>query len=318
MRLAAAFVLLLSVVVPGYAGTVLIAVNQEDRVMLVDDRDHKLLASVAVGAGPHEIAVSPDGRRAYVANSGRGPDKPGHTITVIDVRKRRAAATWNLGEHSAHDVAVSSDGKLVWAACAGTQAVLEIDARSGRILRTFKTGREGGWMVTASPDDRNVYVAHLDGAGGITRIDRASGTASHIPTAEGEMGFAFTPDGRSLWAANYKDHQVREITVDRAGSAFPSGAKTPLRVRFAPDGRRAVITHAEPAELTVFDVGSRKIVGRVALPGRPKIVALDTKGVRAFISHPSNDSVSVVDLETFQVVGSIKTGKQPDGVASAR
>jgi YVTN family beta-propeller protein len=296
---------------------VLIAVNQEDRVMLIGDRDNKLLGSVAVGTGPHEIAVSPEGRRAYVADSGRGPNQPGNTITVIDIHRRGAVATWKLGEHSAHDVVVSSDGKLVWAACAATRAVLEIDSATGKTLKTWNTGREGGWMLTASADDRLVFVAHLE-TGGVTRIERSSGAVTHVPTPEGEMGFAITPDGKTLWAANSRDHQVREIAAEGgAGATFASGAKTPLRVRFTSDGKRGVITHADPPQLTVFEVASRKIVGRVALPQRPKIVALSAEGTRAYISHPEADSVSVVDLTKLAVIGSIKTGKQPDGVAYA-
>jgi YVTN family beta-propeller protein len=48
-------------------------------------------ARIAVGAAPKGLALSPDGKRLYVAN--RNDD----SISVVDTAARRAIATWNLG-----------------------------------------------------------------------------------------------------------------------------------------------------------------------------------------------------------------------------
>ena len=176
------------------AVTLLVANNGENTVALIDDKTGAVLKTLPTGEGPHEIAVSRDGRFAYVADSG-APTKPGNTITVIDLAKRGLAGKFTLGEHQPHDLRVSSDGKRLWAACAPTQSVVEVDTATGQITRTWKTGVDGGWMLMASSDDRTVSVAHLEG-GGLSLIDVASGKVTRVVTPKGEMGFDVAPDGQ--------------------------------------------------------------------------------------------------------------------------
>jgi YVTN family beta-propeller protein len=303
-----------------YAQKVVVAINQEDSAMVLNGKNHELIAKLPAGLGPHEIAVSRDGRYAYVANSGHGPNRPpGNSVTVLDLKQNTVRATWSVGDHRPHDVAVSRDGKRLWVASAPTKAVLEIDTSTGKVTREWNTGREGGWMLVATPDDKKIYVAHLE-QGGISAIDLSTGKLKHIETATGEMGFAVSPDGRELWAANFQNHTISIIDVksDTVSARIESGGKQPLRVRFTPDGKKALIPIASPPQVAVFDVAGRKVIDRIKLHKPPKIIAVSPNGKKAFVSHPSDDLVSVIDVAAQKVIASAKTGKQPDGVAVTR
>src|SRR5690348_10501533 len=74
-----------------WADTVVVVCKSDFQLALVDPATEKVLVKLPTGVGPHEVAVSPDGRTAYVSNFGRysvyppgdtAHDKAGHTITV--------------------------------------------------------------------------------------------------------------------------------------------------------------------------------------------------------------------------------------------
>ncbi len=301
-------------ILPAHAGTLLVANNGENNVALLDDQTGAVLTTLPTGEGPHEIAVSADGRFAYIADSG-APTKPGNTITVINLAKRQVAGKLTLGEHQPHDLRVSADGRRLWVASAPTQSAVEVDTMTGTVTRTWKTGVDGGWMLTASSDDRKVFVAHLEG-GGVSLIDLASGEVTRAITPKGEMGFDVSPDGGEVWAANAENSQISVVDA-RTGkilSTFSSGGQSPVRLKFTPDGKRVLVPTADK-KLIVFDASRRKLVATVELEFRPKVIAVSGDGKEAFIGHPSEDRVSVVDLSSLKVVRTLPTGKRPDGVA---
>jgi DNA-binding beta-propeller fold protein YncE len=290
---------------------VLVVSTAERTATLVDTGTLRPIARFPTGVGPHEVTVSHDQRYAYIADAG------GRTITVVDLARREVAATWDTGEGSQpHDLRASRDGAVVWAACAPLKAVLEIDADDGTIVRTFATGKEGGWMLAAAPDDARLYVAHLEG-GGISIIERKTGTVRYVPTARGEMALDVSPDGRQAWAANLETGQISVIDARRGevAATLSSGGKAPIRLKLTSDGKRAVVVHREPQVLVVLDVARRAPVATVPLPHPPKILALSPDGARAFITGPASATLTRVDLRAGRVLDVTPTAKTPDGIA---
>ena len=64
----------------GLTGTVVVLNKAEASASLLDAGTGRELAKVQVGSGPHEVAISPDGTTAVVANYGQR--QPGNTLTV--------------------------------------------------------------------------------------------------------------------------------------------------------------------------------------------------------------------------------------------
>ncbi|MEO6593290.1 MAG: hypothetical protein ABIP94_00895, partial [Planctomycetota bacterium] len=75
-----------------------------ERLLVCNKADHSLsifdpgtrreVAVVQTGEGPHEVAVSPNGRTAVVTDY--GAQKPGSTLTVVDVVEGKALRTIEL------------------------------------------------------------------------------------------------------------------------------------------------------------------------------------------------------------------------------
>ena len=318
MLLASALAVLVALGSTPTRNLVLVASNAENSVALVDAGTLREVARLPVGVGPHEVAVSPDGRTAYVANCGRrGEGPPETTVSVLDLVERTVRTRFDLAPHKPHDLRVSRDGALLFVASAPTRALLEVDTKTGAIRKVWETGQEGGWMVTSTPDDRKIYAANYEG-GSVSVVDRAGGSVRTIPFTAA-MGMDVSPDGRELWVANANENTIAvvDVATDRILATFPSGDKGAVRLKFTPDGSRVVVPHDEGKSLVVFDARKRSVAGRVALPVAPKVIALSGDGRTAYISSPPADSALVVDLKAWKIAAQVPVGKTPDGMAWA-
>jgi DNA-binding beta-propeller fold protein YncE len=302
------------------AQTLAVAFPEQHRVLLFDTRTYDSVASVAVGRGPHEIAVTPDGRSFYVGNTAKSGTPERLTVTRIDLGESVRTSTLDAGDCAGlHDLRVSRSGRLLWIACARVPAVAEIDLRDGARRRQWRTTLDGGWMLAASPDDRRIFVAHLEGQA-VTVIDRERGAVTTMPGPGPEYGVEVAPaGGGEVWVTAPDSCRVTVLDAegDSVLAAFASPGKGPGRIAFASKGRLAAIVHDEPATLTLFDVPSRTSVASIPLAAVPKVLALSPDGRFAAVSHPDAKLVSIVDLERRAVARTIPVPSTPDGVAFA-
>ena len=301
------------------AQTLAVALTEENRVLLFDTRTYDSVASVPVGPAPHEIAAAPDGRHLYVGNTGASGRPERRTVTRIDVADQAQTTVIEAGDCAGlHDLRVSRSGRLLWISCARVPAVAEIDLATGKVRRQWRTTLDGGWMLTASPDERRIFVAHLE-AQAVSVIDRERHTTVTVPGPGPQIGIEVTPSGREVWvtAADSGRVTVLDAASGRVLASFPSGGEGPARVRFTPDGRLAVIPHDVSSTLTLVDVASRTPIASVPLEAVPKVLALSPDGRVAVVSHPEAKLISVVDLERRAVGRTLELPGVPDGVAYA-
>ena len=168
-------VAIVAIVASGGAGPVnadlLIVLNKSDHeAVLVDPARLAPVARIPTGRGPHEVAVSPDGRRAYVSNygmygvfrEGQRVNEPGHPLSVIALERRAVVDTFDLGTYAKpHGIAVSRDGTALWVTCEDSRAVLEVDAASGRVVKAWTTGQETSHMIVPAVDESRLFVANI-------------------------------------------------------------------------------------------------------------------------------------------------------------
>lgn len=309
--------LLLSAASSQSGAVVLVAASGGRDVHLHDAATLARVATIAVGPGPHEIAVSADGRRAFVADAG-APDRPGATISVIDLATRALAKTIELPPGcKPHDLRVSRDGSRLWSTCAPAQRIVEIDVASGAATRAWETGRDGGWMLVAAPDERTIYVANLEGRS-VSVVSRDTGDVRTIELDGAAMGMDVSPDGRELWVGGIDVSRIWIIDTasGRVTARIDGTYARPGRIRFLPGGGRVVVQHGGH-RLSVVDRSTRAAIATAELPAEAKCVAITPDGRRAFVGHPGANAVTVLDLGTMRVAGRFESGPTPDGIALA-
>jgi len=324
-----------SLAVPAAWADWLIVLNKSDHdAALVDPETLAVVARLPTGKGPHEVAVTPDGRWAFVSNYGsygvfrpgenREPQPPGTTITVLDLKERKVKATYDLGEfRQPHGIAASRDGKLIWVTCEGTQAVVELDAATGKILRHWKTEQNVSHMVVPTRNEKKLYVANI-GSGTVTVINRETNAVKSITTGQGAEGIDVSPDGKEVWVANREMQQpagtiaVIDTASDAIVATFSSGGQMPIRVKFTPNGKEVFVSNARSNSVTVFDAASRKLVATIEVGAVPVGIQMTPDGKRAFVANTNDNKVSVLDVPGRKVLRTFQTGTEPDGMAWAR
>jgi YVTN family beta-propeller protein len=325
-----AFLVLCAIASPAKADTVVVVCKSDFQLALVDPAAQKVLVKLPTGLGPHEVAVSPDGRTAYVSNFGRYSvypagdtehDKAGHTITVIDLVERKVKTTLDLGTHTGpHGMIVSHDGKLVWATTETPEAVVELDSATGKVLHEWNTTQERSHMIVATPNETKFYVTNTV-SGTVSVIDRSSGEAKVVKTGPGTEGIAISPDGKEVWAASRLDDRISIIstTTDAIVAQFPSGGKGPKRMDFTPDGTQVWVTNPSSNQATVFDARARELLASLSLSKSPSGVFISSDGRRAFITNANANELTFIDVASRKILSAMPIGTDPDGVAwSAR
>lgn len=294
------------------SGPVLLVTNKEENtVSFVDAQARAEIARVSTGRNPHEVAVTPDGRWAFIANYAES------SLTVVDVPAMRADGRVDLAPHSRpHGIVVTSDGKTVWVTTEGSRHVVAVDVASRRVARAIETGQDGTHMLALAPTRRKLYTANL-GSGTATAIDLETGTVlRHIATGAGAEGIAVTPDERWVLVTNREagtlsviDAETDEVVREVAAGEFP------IRVEVTPRGRRALVSDARAGELLEVVVGTWEIRRRLAVGSFPVGIEIVPDGGRAYVANTADDRITEIDLEAWRRAGTIATGDEPDGMA---
>src|SRR5439155_11905334 len=91
-------------------GPALVVLNKaQASASIISLADGRTIATMPVGDGPHEVAVSPDGNWAVAANY--GGRTAGNSLTVLDLRNRKPVRTIDLGAYARpHGIAWMPDG----------------------------------------------------------------------------------------------------------------------------------------------------------------------------------------------------------------
>ena len=314
------------------AGTLVVLNKAEATASVVDLATGETVATLPTGVGPHEVAVSPDGRVAVGTDYGDQAVE-GASLTVIDLDSREVRATVPLGEwERPHGIAFLPDGRVAVTA-ERDSAVAVVDLGTGEIVAA-PTGQAMSHMLAMSPDGRYAYTGNMMSAS-VSKVDlrdrQTVATAAVGPVPE---AVAVRPGTGEVWAASQEAGLVTVLDGEGLGEVgMAEVGGRPIRIAFTPDGSRALVTSVVSSELTVFDADTRERIGVVSLPNGPETgndaaasvpggasalpigVAVAPDGRTAWVALMGRDQVVEVDLESLSVVRYLDVGRWPDGIA---
>lgn len=297
---------------------------------IISLQDGRTIATMPVGDGPHEVAVSADGRWAVAANY--GGRTPGNSLTVLDLRARQPVRTIDLGSYARpHGIAWMPDGKHVVVTSEQARAVVIVDVPGGRIARAIATGQPGH-LLTLARDGHHAWTANI-ATGSMSLIDLDRGTVvKTVVTGKGPEGNDVSPNGRELWAA---DRILNRITILDANTldslaSIPTG-EFPNRVHFTPDGKWVLVSNIRSGTVDVIDASTRQTVdhitfafdstqanptmlGAMGRSAQPEGILISPDGSRAWVALSAMNRLAEVDLASRKVVRYLTTGQEPDGM----
>ncbi len=327
----------------------LLALSKADHVLaIIDPVTLKVIARIPVGADPHEVIASADGKKAYVSNA---YSSPFHEIDVIDLITKKPLPAIDIKPFiSPHGLAFA-DGKL-WFTAEGSKSVGRYDPATSSMDWCMGTGQDRTHMIYVTANGKNVYTTNVNAGTVSIMVDtllpspggppptgpRPAGSPTAgpngqmfpgarsreewmqtvIPVSRGSEGFDVSPDGRELWTASADDGTIAVINIAARKVVDKIDAKVngANRVEFTPDGKRVFISTLRNGDLFVYDAVTRKELKRINIGHGAAGILMDTDGSRAFIGCTPDNYVAVIDLKTLEVAGHINLGG-PDGLAWA-
>ena len=297
----------------------LLVLNKTDNnLAIVDLKTFALTTKIPVGAGPHEIVTSTDGRQAFAANYGDAA-APGQSISIIDLSRNRESKRLDVSPLRRPHGLAFADGKLFFTS-ETSRIIARYDPVAHVIDWLFGTGQTQPHMVSATADGRTLYAANIAG-NSISIIERGANplttNITTIPVGKGPEGFDVSPNGQELWAAHSQDGglSVIDLATKRVIATIDVKTRRSNRLKFTTDGARVLISDLDAGEVVVIDVASRAVTQRIPVGVSPEGILIDPDGTRAFLAVTGDNNVAVMDLKTMAITRRIQTGGGPDGMA---
>lgn len=233
-------------VTPSWDGSVLWVNNTEGGSLTPIDPRTGLAGSPVPVADPYNLYFTLDGQYALVMVEGQ------NRIDFRDPRTMQLRYSMAVPAAGVNHMDFTADGDYALASCEFSAAVVWIDIRARKVLRTRSLGKAmsapvmppgpGYSMpqdVRLSADGEIFYVADM-AAGGVWLFSAGQFKPVHfIRTGEGTHGFEVSRDGRHLFVSNRGEGSISvlDMTVNRAvGKWRIPGGGSPDMGGISPDG----------------------------------------------------------------------------------
>ena len=293
-------------------------------VRFFDPGTFQEISNLDVGVAPHDLAISPDHRTAYVPVYGDGVygrnPHPGHTIAIIDLASRRVTGTIDVSPYQApHGIQIDAKG-TIYVTCDISRKLLVMNPQARKIEAALDTEGTGHWAAVL-PDASKAYVANKNDRKFVTVIDlKKREIIARIPAPNGTQGIAASPDGKRVVVVDYAEPKVLVIdpATDRVASTVPleGNAKAAFKPRFSPDGSKLLVCNMSEGLLNIIDTADIHGKQQVLKVGKdPMGFAFAPDGKTALIANHGDGTVSVVDLSEGRVVSSFKGGAGIESLA---
>lgn len=307
------------------AGYLLVANKGDQTLSIVDAVAERQLATVQEdGKTGHEVAVSPDGRRAFVpiyGDSGVGrPGTNGQLLRVIDLQKRTVVGTVDFGTGvRPHCPVFGPKNGLLYVTTELENSVTIIDPATLKIIGAVPTGHPESHMLAITRDGRRGYTANV-GSGTVSVLDlEANKLLATIPVSAMTQRISLSVDDRWLFTAD--QIALRLVVIDTATNAI--GASIPLPglgygTATTPDGRWLLVAMPPINKVGLIDLTTMKLVHTLEVPPAPQAILVDPTGTIAYASCSASKQVAAIDIKNWKVEKLIETGPMTDGMAWAR
>ena len=287
-------------------------------LVLLDPETLAVTRRVPAGVGPHDVAISEDGRFALVPSHGVFPaphDEPiepsqmrwlsesSDGFRIIDLANGEQLAHRPLeGCERPHGAAITAQAERFWITCENERHVREFDGATFEETRRFELAV--GVHKVMLLQERSLLVASNTNAGGIDLIDLDTGDSHFIATGNGAEGLAATRNGSRVFVTNGGTGEVCvvDVAAQTRTACWNSGGIFPIGL--AHDAQRGwiwVVNNAS-SNLVALDDSTGEVRQEFALPSRPLGIAFDVQADRLLIGLPRRNEVIAVDAASGDIV----------------
>lgn len=270
--------------------------------------------TVATGTNTIGIALSPDGKSAYITRL------TGNAVLEYDIGAGGAlapkASASIVAGTGPRGLAISPDGKSVYVANLSSANISQYDVGAGGVLAAKTPATIGGTSaaiaLAVSPDGKSLYAAN-EGNEAVTEYDIGAGgllapkpvAAVTAPAGSTPESLVVSPDGKSVYVVEMASSKVAQYdvgaggqlvakpTVRIAAGTFPSG------IAISPDGNSVYVTATN--NVLEYDVGAGgalapKATASIPAGTGPQAIVVSPDGRSAYVPNGGSANVSQYDI----------------------
>jgi len=274
-------------------------------------KDITPLKTLPAGKTPREVALSPDGRRAYISNLG------GQDVTVVDLEKLEVAGTISDPNLKGPDGGlVSRDGQKFYVVSTERDSLFVIATDTLKVITEIPLKLSVPRRVTYSPDWKKIYVTSNKTDEIVVMDAAAEKITNRIPVGgEPRGGLAFAPDGKRFLAGAVEDDTLYYVDAASEKVTRILGVPvSPQRIVFNPAGTAFVLCRSGSVfAIQDLDKHDKNVVIPIGLA--PWGLDISGDGKYVFASNNVDDTISIIDSTTLKVVNTVRVDHDPNGIA---
>lgn len=264
------------IAVPAAQDFILVSIegSKPGQLVWIDPVRDLVYRRMDVGPAPNQLAVTPDGKFAYV------PAEDGYW-DVVNVERARIVKRIRT-EGRPHNTLCSPDGKHMYLAPMGSpKRVTIVDTATHTPVAEVRFS-DVVRPIALSKDEKRLF-AEVDGLVGVEMADlgarrmtaRVKATLSdeqkRVPSRS--HGLGIRPDQKEVWECDVEHHDVHvyDITGERPKqiATIPIGTRI-YWLTFSPDGKTCYVAARGQNAVAVVDTATKKVITKVAAGKEPK------------------------------------------------
>lgn len=295
------------------AQVAVVSERDSNRVSFISAATNEPVGSpVPVGAEPTSVAITPDGKYAYVTDAGD------ESVSVIEMGLRVKRATVEEVGAAPFGIAITPDGKYAYVTDRGSDRVSVISTATNGVVEKIPVGNEPTG-IAISPTGKFAYVAdHGENEVQVINVESMSLTGAAIKVGEGPTGIEFTPGG----TAYVVDELGREVSAIKSATEPVTPIKPlvqgprPRGISISPDASKAyVVGLGARGPIYVIDTATNMVTEEIPVEGSPEEVSFAANGKTAYVTEKEPSQVQAINVQTRIGAPIGPLGATPSGIA---
>ena len=214
-------------------------------------------------------------------------------------------------------LALSADGKRVYATSFGTNEFLEIDISKRMVIRKVLVGESP--LGFALAEQEGIALIACKDAGSVSVVDLKEFKVVYDVNIGGyPNAVSVSPRGYRAFVTDYGRSRegslhVVDIRERRVVATIKMGA-SPFTSVVSPVDDMVYVVVGGDNQVWVVDPEQRSVVRKIDVGQSPDGIAITPDGRRVFVANSRSNDLSVIDAQMMRVLITIPVGKMPFGV----
>lgn len=309
---------------------------------------NSVVATINAGVNPEGMAITPDGRKAYLANVNSYEITNEHAVSVLDLQTNTVETViTDPSFNEAYTVTLNKKGTKAYVTNSNGSTVSIIDTKTNQVSGVINGFDGPSGMVI----DHHRHIGYVNNYGAtpgsgsgnghtISMIDLKTDTIrGTIKVDQGPVALALNPNGKFLYSINYVDGKpgtgtMNIIDTKKSKVVYTvKGLFGPFNIAVTPNGKYAYITNFGSNDfdpigttVTVVNLKNGKIHATIDVALQPAGISITPDGRFAYVSNyntlyrkknfteltAGGGTINIIDISKNEVVPpTIPVGASP-------